>query len=105
MQRTIMRIAGQAALQPPRPGERLRLLAALATPAGKLAEMAYAPGWCEGRHSHRSASFIYIVAGDHWATHSRGGDVARAGTVRYLPAGEPHEVYFQIGRASCRERV
>ena len=59
--------------------------------------MAYAPGWCEGRHSHRNASFIYIVSGDHWATHGRGGDTARAGTVRYLPAGEPHEVYFPSG--------
>jgi AraC family transcriptional regulator len=84
-------------MQPFRPGERLRLLAELATPAGSLAEVAYAPGWCEGRHRHRNASFIYIVDGDHWATHSRGGDTARADTVRYLPAGEPHEVYFPLG--------
>lgn len=59
--------------------------------------MAYAPGCCEGRHSHRNASLIYIVRGDHWATHSRGGDTARAGTVRYLPPGEPHQVYFPLG--------
>jgi AraC family transcriptional regulator len=97
MQRSATRTAWQPALQPLQPGERLRLLAEIATPAGSLAEMAYAPGWCEGRHSHRNASFIYIVAGDHWATHSRGGDTARAGTVRYLPAGEPHEVYFPLG--------
>jgi hypothetical protein len=80
-----------------RPGERLRLLAELETPAGTVAEMAYAPGWCEGRHRHREASLIYIVGGDHWATHSRGGDTARAGTVRYLPADEPHETYFPLG--------
>lgn len=79
------------------PGERLRLLAKLATPAGSVAEMAYSPGWCEGRHRHRQASFIYVVSGDHWATHSRGGDTARAGTVRYLPPGEPHEVFFPSG--------
>ncbi len=80
-----------------RPGERLRLLAELETPAGTVAEMAYAPGWCEERHRHREASLIYIVGGDHWATHSRGGDTARAGTVRYLPADEPHETYFPLG--------
>jgi len=97
MRRTATPTARQPALQPLQPGERLRLLAELATPAGSLAEMAYAPGWCEGRHSHHNASFIYVVSGDHWATHSRGGDIARAGTVRYLPAGEPHEVYFPLG--------
>jgi AraC-like DNA-binding protein len=84
-------------MRPHRPREGQRLLAELATPSGSVAEMAYAPGQCEGRHSHRNASFIYILRGDHWATHSRGGDTARAGTVRYLPAGEPHEVYFPSG--------
>ena len=97
MQRAALRTAWQPALQPLQPGGRLRLLAELATPAGSLAEMAYAPGWCEGRHTHRDASLIYVVDGDHWATHSRGGDTARTGTVRYLPAGEPHEVYFPLG--------
>lgn len=97
MQRTATRTASQPTLQTLQPGERLRLLAKLATPAGSLAEMAYPPGWCEGRHSHSNGSFIYIVAGDHWATHSRGGGTARADTVRYLPAGEPHEVYFPLG--------
>jgi AraC family transcriptional regulator len=96
MQRTATRTAWQPALQPLQPGER-RLLAELTTPAGSLAEMVYARGSCEGRHSHRNASFIYVVGGDHWATHSRGGDTARAGTVRYLPADEPHEVYFPLG--------
>lgn len=80
-----------------RPGERLRVLARLSTPAGTLAEMAYAPGWCEGRHRHGNASLIYIASGDHWATHSLGGDVCKAGTVRYLPAGEPHATYFPLG--------
>lgn len=97
MQRTATRTASQSTLEPLQPGERLRLLAELATPAGSLAEITYPPGSCEGRHSHRRASFIYIVGGDHWATHSRGGGTARAGTVRYLPVGEPHEVYFPLG--------
>jgi AraC family transcriptional regulator len=102
MQRIATRNASQPALQPLQPGERLRLLAELATPAANLAVMAYAPGRCEGRHSHRKASFIYIIAGDHWATDSRGGDTAKAGTVRYLPAGEPHEVYFPLGSTSLQ---
>jgi AraC family transcriptional regulator len=97
MQRSATRTAPQSKLQLPQPGERMGLLAELATPAGKMAEAAYPPGCCEGRHSHGKASFIYIVDGDHWATHSRGGGTARAGTVRYLPAGEPHEVYFPLG--------
>lgn len=94
MQQGVKCTAWKPSLQP---GERLRLLAELATPAGTLAEMAYAPGCCEGRHRHQHASLIYIVGGDHWATHSRGGDTARAGTVRYLPPDEPHEVYFPSG--------
>ncbi|HWZ61774.1 MAG TPA: AraC family transcriptional regulator [Steroidobacteraceae bacterium] len=97
MQRSATRTAPQSTLQLLQPGERIRLLAELATPVGKIAEAAYPPGCCEGRHSHRKASLIYIVDGDHWATHSRGGGTARAGTVRYLPAGEPHEVYFPLG--------
>jgi AraC family transcriptional regulator len=99
MPRVATRTVRQPTLQP---GERLRLLAELATSAGSLAEVLYPPGRCEGRHSHRKASFIYIVAGDHWATHSRGGETARAGTVRYLPAGEPHEVYFPLGSTSLQ---
>lgn len=94
MQRAATRAASQPRMQP---GQRLRFLAELATPAGSLAEAAYPPGWCESRHSHRNASFIYIVCGDHWASHSLGGGIAKAGTVRYLPAGEPHEVYFPAG--------
>ena len=57
----------------------------------------YAPGLCEGRHSHGKANFIYTVAGAHWAGHSRGGDTCNPGTVRFLPAGEPHETYFPFG--------
>jgi len=97
MQRTATIGVRQPAQRTLQPGERLRLLADLATPVGTLAEVVYAPGACEERHSHDNASFIYVVDGDHWATHTRGGDTARAGTVRYLPPGEPHEVYFPFG--------
>jgi AraC family transcriptional regulator len=75
----------------------MRLLGEFTTPAGTLEEMVYAPGLCEGRHSHDKANFIYIVEGAHWAGHSRGGDICNPGTVRFLPAGEPHETYFPFG--------
>ena len=97
MQRLATRTAPSSIRQLLQPGEPMRVLAELATPAGKIAEASYPPGCCEGRHSHSKASLIYIVDGDHWATHSRGGGTARVGTVRYLPAGEPHEVYFPSG--------
>jgi len=79
------------------PGEPLRHLGELATGAGLVEAMAYAPGRSEGRHSHPKATLIYIAAGDHWAGDSRGGDICRAHTVRFLPAGEPHETYFPLG--------
>jgi len=59
--------------------------------------MVYAPGLCVPRHSHDTANLIYIVAGPHWSGHSRGGDACAPRTVRYLPAGEPHENYFPVG--------
>ena len=91
------------ALSPPRQRRRrvpgLRLLSDLETSIGTIAEMTYPRGWCEGRHWHSCASLIYIVGGTHWATHGRGGDTCRADTVRYLPAGEPHETYFPVDSA------
>ena len=75
----------------------MRRLGGLVTQAGTLEEMVYAPGLCEGRHFHDKANFIYVVAGAHWAGHSRGGDTCNPGTVRFLPAGEPHETYFPLG--------
>jgi AraC family transcriptional regulator len=59
--------------------------------------MVYGPGLREGRHFHDKPSFIYIVEGAHWSGHSRGGDICNPGTVRFLPAGEPHETYFPSG--------
>jgi AraC family transcriptional regulator len=80
-----------------RTGESTRLLGEVATPAGTIEEMVYAPGLCEGCHYHDKANFIYVVEGAHWAGHSRGGDTCHPGTVRFLPAGEPHETYFPFG--------
>lgn len=79
------------------PGASTRLLGELTTSAGTLEEMVYAPGLCEGRHAHSKGNFIYTVAGVHWASHARGGDTCKPGTVRFLPAGEPHETYFPFG--------
>jgi AraC family transcriptional regulator len=63
----------------------------------QLREMVYAPGLCEGRHCHDKANFIYTVWGAHWAGNSRGGSTCNPGSVRFLPAGEPHETYFPLG--------
>jgi AraC family transcriptional regulator len=79
------------------PGQRARALGRFVTSAGNIQEMVYAPGLCEERHYHSSASLIYVVAGTHWAGHTGGGDTCHAGTVRFLPAGEPHETYFPAG--------
>jgi AraC family transcriptional regulator len=66
----------------------------------KVEEMVYAPGLCVARHSHDTSNFIYIIAGAHWSGHGRGGDTCAPRTVRFLPAGEPHENYFPVGSRS-----
>jgi AraC family transcriptional regulator len=80
----------------PYPGESRRILAALETSAVKVEEMVYAPGLSIARHSHETANLLYIIAGVHWSGYSRGGDTCAPRTVRFLPAGEPHENYFPI---------
>jgi AraC family transcriptional regulator len=78
------------------------VLSRLETPALKVQveEELYRPGLCIPRHSHSTANFIYVVAGAHWSGHSRGGDICAPGTVRFIPAGEPHENYFPVGSRS-----
>jgi AraC family transcriptional regulator len=83
----------------PYPAELRHVLSELETPALKMEERVYAAGLSVPRHSHDTSNFIYIVAGSHWAGHSRGGDTCNPRTVRFLPAGEPHEIYFPVG---CR---
>jgi AraC family transcriptional regulator len=83
----------------PYPGESRRILGELETPAVKVEEMLFAPGLCVARHSHDTSNLIYVIAGEHWSGFSRGGDTCAPRTVRYLPAGEPHENYFPVG---CR---
>lgn len=82
------------------PGESRRVLGALETPAAKVEEMAYAPGLCLPRHAHGTAHLVYTIAGEHWSGYSRkGDDTCPPRTIRFLPAGEPHENYFPVG---CR---
>jgi len=80
----------------PYPGESRRIVAALETSAVKVEEMVYAPGLSIARHSHETANLLYIIAGVHWSGYSRGGDTCAPRTVRFLPAGEPHENYFPV---------
>lgn len=78
------------------PGESRRTIAKIETATLKVEEMAYAGGLCVARHCHDTANLLYIVAGAHWSGYSRGGDTCVPHTVRFLPAGEPHENYFPV---------
>ena len=79
-------------------------LGALETPAVKVVEGVYPAGLCISRHWHDTSQLIYIESGLHWSGHSRGGDHCAPGTVRFLPAGEPHENYFPT-ESRCMEIV
>jgi AraC family transcriptional regulator len=79
--------------------EMRRTTGALATQSVKVEAMEYAAGLCIARHSHETSHLVYIVSGPHWSGHSSGGGDCAPGTVRYLPAGEPHENYFPV---ACR---
>jgi AraC family transcriptional regulator len=68
----------------------------LETPGVRVQEMAYARGLCVARHAHETANFVYTISGTHWSGYSRGGDLCPPRSVRFLPAGEPHENYFPM---------
>jgi AraC family transcriptional regulator len=104
----VIRLRGSRSVHPPSstsgapqsPGyavESRRVIRGLETPTAKLEEAAYAPGLCVARHSHDTAILIYTIAGTHWSGLGRGGDTCAPRTVRFLPAGEPHENYFPVG--------
>lgn len=78
------------------PADSRRVVAELETAAVRIEEMVYSPGLCIARHSHDSANLIFIIGGVHWSGYSRGGDICRPHTVRFLPAGEAHENYFPV---------
>ena len=79
-------------------------LGALETSAVKVEEGVYPAGLCIPRHWHDTSQLIYIESGLHWSGHSRGGDHCAPGSVRFLPAGEPHENYFPT-ESRCMEIV
>jgi AraC family transcriptional regulator len=79
------------------PQQSRHILGELETSFVKVEEVRYAPGLCLARHAHGTPYFIYIVDGQHWSGHGRGGDACAPGTVRFLPAGELHENYFPVG--------
>lgn len=79
-------------------------LLTLETPAVKVVEGIYVAGLCIPRHWHDTSQLIYIESGLHWSGHSRGGDHCAPGTMRFLPAGEPHENYFPA-ESRCIEIV
>jgi len=73
-----------------------RTVAELKTEAVTLEEAVYDAGLCIPRHSHSTSGFVYIISGPHWSGYSRGGDTCNPHTLRFLPAGEPHENYFPV---------
>ncbi len=77
-----------------------RVLGKLETASLEVEEAVYPPGLCMPRHCHKTSNFVYIIAGAHWAGDGQGGETCAPGTVRFLPAGEPHEGYFPHG-AQC----
>jgi AraC-like DNA-binding protein/quercetin dioxygenase-like cupin family protein len=79
-------------------------LDALETSAVKVGEGVYPAGLCIPRHSHDTSQLIYVVTGLHWSGLSAGGGDCPPGTVRFLPAGEPHENYFPT-ESRCIEIV
>src|SRR5271170_5169428 len=84
---------------PQYPGSSRRVLDEMETGSVKIEETRYSAGLCIARHSHGRPQFIYILEGMHWSGHSRGGDACAPGTVRFIPAGEPHENYFPVDTA------
>jgi AraC family transcriptional regulator len=86
------------------PARSGRALGALETPAVKVGEGVYPAGLCMPRHWHDTSQLIYVETGLHWSGLSSGGGDCPPGTVRFLPAGEPHENYFPTA-SRCMEIV
>jgi AraC family transcriptional regulator len=82
------------------PGESRRVLGALDTPPMRAEETVFASGLCVARHSHDTSNLVYTVAGVHWSGLSRQGWICEPRSMRFLPAGEPHENYFPV-EATC----
>ena len=77
-----------------------RVLQQLAISSLTVAHVEYAPGCCFARHSESLPFLAATVRGVHWSSNNHGGYTCVPGTVRFLPAGEPHENYFPA-RSRC----
>jgi AraC family transcriptional regulator len=84
------------------PGNSRRILAQFKTSSIHIDEALYAPGFCMARHCHEHAELACSLQGVHWSLHSNAGYTCRPGTLRFLPAGEPHENYFPNGARCLR---
>ncbi len=83
-------------------GSSRRSLGQFKTPSIHIEEAEYAPGFCLARHFHEHAEFACGMEGIHWSLLSNAGYTCRPGTLRFLPAGEPHENYFPNGARCLR---
>jgi AraC family transcriptional regulator len=83
-------------------GNSRRSLGQFKTPSIHIEEAEYAPGFCLARHFHEHAEFACSMEGVHWSLLSHAGYTCRPGTLRFLPAGEPHENYFPNGARCLR---
>ncbi len=77
-----------------------RVLGRLETSTLKIEEVEYVAGSCLARHSQSFPFLACTITGVHWSANDHAGYVCRPGTVRFLPAGEPHENYFPA-RSRC----
>ncbi|MGC1620864.1 MAG: AraC family transcriptional regulator [Candidatus Acidiferrum sp.] len=77
-----------------------RVLGRLETSTLKIEEVEYSAGSCLARHSQAFPFLACTVRGIHWSASNQAGYVCRPGTVRFLPAGEPHENYLPA-RSRC----
>jgi|SRR5580704_10169738 AraC family transcriptional regulator len=84
----------------PYPHNLRRVLGKVETHSIKIEKVEYAAGFCLARHSQAFPFLACTLEGVHWSSHGHGGHVCRPGTVRFLPAGEPHENYFP-SRSRC----
>ena len=62
-----------------------------------LNESLYPPGLKQPRHTHRFASFSFVLAGGYIENYGRKAPARRASTIVFHPPGESHAVDFQDG--------
>lgn len=77
-----------------------RVLGRLETTTLKIEEVEYSAGSCLARHSQAFPFLACTIRGVHCSANGQAGYVCRPGTVRFIPAGEPHENYFP-SRSRC----